>query len=159
MTKELQDNALRTTLNTPIEDRFSATTKLKHREIDSIIRTITQLEAKTLIRNFNGQIELAGPSVLADTASKIAVLLQQVVDPLALIEREFRQTKAQRFDTFLKQGIKKSPALDSLKMEPDLIDMEIAVNRIQAFVKRTEQSITTTQSNMRVKTGVANGNF
>jgi hypothetical protein len=138
---------------------FSAPIQLKYREVDQIISTINNLESQMLTRLRDGTIELVVPTRLAEIIGKIAVLLQQTVDPITFLDREFRQTRARRFDKFLKQGIKKTPAMDSLKFEPDLIDMEIAVNRVNAFIKRTEQTITTIQSNMRVKNGAANGNF
>lgn len=133
-------------------------TPIAQREIDQIIERINQLEGSLLVKRA-GRIELTSPVVIANTLPQLAIILQQAVDPMTQIELDYRRAKAERFDRFIKEGMKKSPAIDQLKFEQDLLEMEAAVNRINNFVKLTQSTISTLQSNIRVQTGMATNNL
>lgn len=135
------------------------TIPISNREIDQIINKINELENGLLARDRTGRITIAPPPQIGEILPRLSILLQQAVDPMSKIDLEFRRARAARYDRFIKEGMKKTPAIDQLKFEQDLIEMESAVNRINNFVKLTQSTITTFQTNLRLQTGIANGNL
>ncbi len=129
-------------------------TPVAEREVNQIIDQINNLESNLLVRTPQG-IEVAPPHVVGATLTKLSILLQQAVDPLTQMDLNFRKTRAKRLDEFLagtkdRPAMKKSPAMDSLKFEIDLIEMESAVNRVNSYIKLTQQMISTFQTNSRL---------
>jgi K+/H+ antiporter YhaU regulatory subunit KhtT len=135
------------------------TVPIAERQVNQIIDSINNLESQLLVRDTQGKISLATPGVICNILPRLSILVQQAVDPMSQLDLRFRKSRAARFDQLLKEGIKKSPAMDQLKMEVDLIEMEAAVNRISNFVKLTQSTITTFQTNLRLQTGMAAGNL
>jgi hypothetical protein len=89
-------------------------------QADQIIQQIEKFQTSLLKQTKNG-VEVNDPGPLSDAIVKIRILLVQLVDKVADAELEYRRTKAARYDKFLKDGMKKSPAKDSLEFESDLI--------------------------------------
>jgi len=98
---------------------------------------------------------MADPHTLSETIAKISVLLAQLVDPIFDAELSYKQSRAKKYDDLLKKGEKKSPAAEAMRFDPELIKMENDVERIRNFIKRTEQIISTTQTHIRVQSGIA----
>lgn len=119
-------------------------------EVSKILETIERQENSMLI-SVGGKVELAPAGMLSDAITKIAVLLGRVVDPLYDADLLYRQTKAAKRDSFLKEGMKKSPAKDELEYDPELMQMGNFVRRAEAHVQRCEQIIMTVQSKMKVQ--------
>ena len=121
---------------------------------DQIISQIAKFESKLLTRGQSG-VEIAPPVVLSETIVKIRVLLLQLVDHLAEAELDYRRSKAARYDRFIKEGMKKSPAIDSLDFEQDLIEKRVAAERLRNYVKYVDSLVSSVQTAIRVQTGIA----
>ena len=121
-------------------------------ETSEIITQIDKLAAKLYVRTAVG-VEPAAPGVLSSNLLFIRGLLVQLVDRASDAERSYRHAKAARFDKLLQDGVKKSPAMDLLKMEKDLIDMEIEAERLKGYMKYTDGLCTSVQSVLRVQAG------
>lgn len=101
---------------------------------------------------------LANPHILSEIAVKLSVLLARLTDPLSQEELQYKESKASKFDSLVKGGMKPSPAGDTLKMDRDLIKREIEIERIKGYLKRTDQIISTLQTHIRVKENEARNN-
>lgn len=121
---------------------------------EQIISQIAKFETKLLIRGKSG-VEIAPPQVLSETIVKIRVLLLQLVDHVADADLDYRRSKAARYDRFIKEGMKKSPAIDSLDFEQDLIEKRIAVERLRNYLKYVDSLVSSVQTAIKVQTGIA----
>lgn len=127
-------------------------------DANKIITQLNAYEARLFVRTAVG-VEPAAPTVLSSNLLLIRGLLVQLVDKVAEAEKSYRHTKAARFDKFIQEGTKKSPAMDQLKMEKDLIDLEIEVERLRGYMKYTDGLCTSVQSVLRVQAGSDKGNY
>lgn len=119
-------------------------------ETDQIIEQLDKFQVRLFVRQ-GGLVVPADPVTLAENLLLIRGLLIQLVDKLAAHELDYRKTKAARFDRFVKEGMKRSPALDQLEFEDDLIDKKIATERIRNYVKYVDGLCTSIQSVLRVQ--------
>lgn len=123
-------------------------------DTDKILEQIGKFEALLLVRGAGG-VEVAPPVILGENIVKIRVLLVQLVDKVAEAELDYRRSKAARFDKFIKEGMKKSPAIDSLDFEQDLIDKKVAAERLRNYLKYIDSLVSSVQTVIRVQTGIA----
>lgn len=121
---------------------------------EQIINQIGKFETQLLIRGQSG-VEIAPPATLSETIVKIRVLLLQLVDHVAEADLDYRRSKAARYDKFIKEGMKKSPAIDSLDFEQDLIEKRIAVERLRNYLKYVDSLVSSVQTAIKVQTGIA----
>lgn len=121
---------------------------------EKLIKKIGEYEAKLLYRGASG-IEVSPPEVLAKSIVTIRLLLVQLIDVVADAEKDYRKTKAVRFDKFIKEGMKKSPALDQLDFEDDIIEKKIEVDRLRGYMKYTDGVVSAVQTLIKVQTGIA----
>lgn len=119
-------------------------------DADQIIHEIEKFQA-TLLINKNNRVEINDPGALSEAIVKIRVLLVQLVDKVATAELEFKRARAARFDKFIKEGMKKTPAVDALKFEQDLIEMEVATERIRNYMKYVDSLVSAVQSLLKVQ--------
>lgn len=119
---------------------------------DKIIEQINQFQTNLLIKTNNGT-ELNNPAVLGETIVKIRVLLVTLVDRYAEADLEFRRLRAQKYDVLLKEGVKKSPAYDSLKMDMELIVLESHAERLRAYMKHVDGLVSSVQSMLKIQSG------
>jgi hypothetical protein len=124
-------------------------------EADGIIKKLGEYEARLLVRGDKG-IEIADPTVLAPTIIQIRTLLVMLVDKVAEAELDFKRSRAARLDKFLKEGMKRSPAIDSVRFEQDLIEKEIAADRLRNYMKYVDSLVSSVQTHIKVQTGIAN---
>lgn len=117
---------------------------------DKIIEQIEKFQTQLLVNHGNG-VEINNPQALAEAIVKIRVLLVQLVDKVADAQLEFKRTRAARYDKFITEGMKKSPAVDALKFEQDLIEMESAAERIQGYMKYVDSLVSAVQSLLKVQ--------
>lgn len=125
---------------------------------NEIIAQLDKFQVKLFVRR-EGQVEPADPVTLAKNLMLIRGLLIQLVDKVADAELDYRKSKATRFDRFIKEGMKKSPAMDQLDMEKDLIDKKIATERLRNYMKYVDGLCTSIQSVLRVMTGSDKGSY
>lgn len=118
--------------------------------VNDIISQLDKFQLK-LFRRVDGTVVPAEPPVLAENLLLIRGLLIQLVDKVADAELDYRKSKAARFDKFLQEGMKRSPAQDQLDMEPDLIDKKIATERVRNYMKYVDGLCTSIQSVLRVQ--------
>lgn len=125
-------------------------------ETDQIIKQLDTYQAR-LFRKERREtgIELvpATPTILSENLLLIRVLLIQLVDKVADAERDYRISKAGRFDELLKEGIKRSPAETQLDMDPALIKKKIDTERLRNYMKYADGMCTSIQSVLRVQSG------
>lgn len=121
-------------------------------EANEIIDQLNKFQVR-LFRKVDGVVVPADPVTLAENLLLIRGLLIQLVDKVAEAELDYRKSKAARFDSFLKQEMKRSPAMDQLDFEQDLIDKKIATERLRNFMKYTDGLCTSIQSVLRVQSG------
>lgn len=119
---------------------------------DQIIAQLDTFQARLFVRR-DGQVEPADPGTLANNLLLIRGLLIQLVDKVADAELDYRKSKAARFDRFITEGMKKSPALDQLEMEDDLIDKKISTERVRNYMKYVDGLCTSIQSVLKVQAG------
>lgn len=119
-------------------------------ETEQILAQLDSFQVKLFVRR-HGQVEPADPSTLANNLLLIRGLLIQLVDKVYQAELEYRKSKAARFDTFIKEGMKKSPAFDALEMEDDLIDMKLSTERVRNYMKYIDGLCTSIQSVLKVQ--------
>lgn len=119
-------------------------------ETDQIIAQLDKFQVKLFVRA-QGMVVPADPVTLAENLLLIRGLLIQLVEKVADAELDYRKSKAARFDKFLKDGMKRSPAMDQLDMEPDLIDKKIATERVRNYCKYVDGLCTSIQSVLRVQ--------
>lgn len=119
---------------------------------NDIITQLERLQAKLFVKTTSG-VEPAAPGVLANNLLLIRGLLVQLVDVVAVSERDYRHAKSARFDQFLKDGMKKSPAMDQLELEPDLIDKKIETERVRNYMKYVDGLCSSIQSVLKVQAG------
>jgi hypothetical protein len=108
-------------------------------QIDSYINELYRVDER-------GQIVPADPAKLATNLLLMRGALTRLVDVVYEADLDYRQTKAARFDRFIKEGMKKSPAFDQLEMEQDLIEKKIATERLKNYMKFAEGLCTSVQS-------------
>ena len=97
-------------------------------ETDQIIKQIEKFQTNLLRPGQNG-VEINDPGALSEAIVKIRVLLVQLVDKVADAELEFKRTRAARYDKLITEGVKRSPAIDTLKFDQELIQMEADAER------------------------------
>ena len=117
---------------------------------EEIIAQLDKFQVKLFVRR-DGQVEPADPTTLANNLLLIRGLLIQLVDKVYEAELQYRKSKAARFDTFIKDGMKKSPAFDALDMEEDLIDMKLSTERVRNYMKYIDGLCTSIQSVLKVQ--------
>lgn len=120
-----------------------------------IIEQLNGFQVKLFVRRGN-TVEPADPVTLANNLLLIRGLLIQLVDKVADSEQEYRHAKAERFDKFIKgdkdtPAMKKSPAIDQLEFEEDLIDMKIGTERVRNYMKYVDGLCTSIQSVLKVQ--------
>lgn len=121
-------------------------------DTDQIITQLDKFQARLFVKRGN-MVEPAAPNVLAENLLLIRGLLIQLVDKVASADLDYRKAKASRFDNFLKEGMKKSPAMDALEMEDDLNKMKIETERLRNYMKYTDGLCTSIQSVLKVQAG------
>lgn len=121
-------------------------------DTDEIIRQLESFQVKLFIRTADGVVP-ADPGTLANNLLLIRGLLIQLVDKVADAELDYRKSKASRFDRFIKEGMKKSPAMDLLEMEQDLIEKKISTERVRNYMKYVDGLCTSIQSVLKVQAG------
>lgn len=119
--------------------------------INQIIEQLERFQAQLLVDR-GGAIEIASPDILGPTIVKIRILLVQMIEKIAEIELDYRKAKSRKYDELVKSGMKKSPALDQLEMDEDLIAKKIEVERIKGYQKYVDSMCSAVQSAMRVTT-------
>lgn len=117
---------------------------------EDIIKQLDSFQVKLFVRR-DGQVEPADPTTLANNLLLIRGLLIQLVDKVYEAELTYRKAKAARFDKFIKEGMKKSPAFDALEMEDDLIDMKLSTERVRNYMKYIDGLCTSIQSVLKVQ--------
>ena len=125
---------------------------------EEIIRQLSIFQGRLFVRR-DGQVEPADPITLSNNLLLVRGLLIQLVDKVAEAELDYRKAKAARFDKFIKDGMKKSPAMDQLEMEPDLVEKKIATERLRNFMKYTDGLCTSIQSVLKVQAGANGGGY
>lgn len=125
---------------------------------DQIIAELDKFQVRLFIRR-DGQVEPADPQTLANNLLLIRGLLIQLVEKVADSELDYRKAKAARFDRFLKEGMKKSPAMDMLEMEQDLIEKKISTERVRNYMKYVDGLCTSIQSVLKVQTGSSKSDY
>ena len=123
-----------------------------------IIEQLNSFQVKLFVRRGN-EVEPADPVTLANNLLLIRGLLIQLVDKVADAELEYRHAKAVKYDKLIADGVKKSPAIDSLKMDKELIDMEIETERVRNFMKYTDGLCTSIQSVLKVQASSNKGEY
>lgn len=119
-------------------------------QTEDIIAQLDKFQVKLFVRR-DGQVEPADPTTLANNLLLIRGLLIQLVDKVYEAELAYRKAKAARFDKFIKEGMKKSPAFDALEMEDDLIDMKLSTERVRNYMKYIDGLCTSIQSVLKVQ--------
>ena len=119
-------------------------------DTEAIIKQLDSFQVKLFVRR-DGQVEPADPTTLANNLLLIRGLLIQLVDKVYESELTYRKTKASRFDRFIKEGMKKSPAFDALDMEDDLIDMKLSTERVRNYMRYIDGLCTSIQSVLKVQ--------
>jgi hypothetical protein len=116
-------------------------------------RIIEQIEKfqKQLLKSTSNGVEVNDPGPLSDAIVKIRILLVQLVDKVAEAELDYRRTKAARYDKFLKEGMKKSPAKDSLEFEQDLLEMASTAERLRNYMRYVDGLVSAVQSLLKVQ--------
>lgn len=121
-------------------------------DTEAIIKQLDSFQVKLFVRT-NGEVLPADPVTLSNNLLLIRGLLIQLVEKVYEAELDYRKSKASRFDRFLKEGMKKSPAMDSLDMEPDLIDKKLSTERVRNYMKYVDGLCTSIQSVLKVQAG------
>lgn len=119
-------------------------------DTDKIIEQIEKFQT-TLLRPGQNGVEINDPQTLSQAIVKIRVLLVQLVDKVADAELDYKRTRAARYDRFITEGMKKSPAVDALKFENDLIEKEVATERIRNYCKYVDSLVSAVQSLLKVQ--------
>lgn len=123
-----------------------------------IIAELDKFQVRLFVRR-DGQVEPADPQTLANNLLLIRGLLIQLVEKVADAELDYRKAKAARFDRFIKEGMKKSPAMDMLEMEQDLIEKKISTERVRNYMKYVDGLCTSIQSVLKVQTGSSKSDY
>lgn len=121
-------------------------------QTDEIIAQLDKFQVKLFVRQ-DGEVLPADPVTLSNNLLLIRGLLIQLVEKVYDAELDYRKAKAARFDRFLKEGMKKSPAMDQLDMEPDLIDKKLSTERVRNYMKYVDGLCTSIQSVLKVQAG------
>ena len=75
----------------------------------------------------------------------------QLVDKVAEAELEFKRERASRYDKNIQDGLKRTPAADTLKFDKELIEMESTAERIRNYMKYVDGLVSSVQSLLKVK--------
>lgn len=121
-------------------------------DTEAIIKQLDSFQVKLFVRN-GGEVLPADPVTLSNNLLLIRGLLIQLVEKVYDAELDYRKSKAARFDRFLKEGTKRSPAMDQLDMEPDLIDKKLSTERVRNYMKYVDGLCTSIQSVLKVQAG------
>lgn len=128
-------------------------------DINGIIKLIEREQLKLIVTDGPERGEIKKPVDVANAIVKIRMLLVQLVDKVAETELDYRQTKASRYDKFIKEGMKKSPAFDLLEMEEDLIQKKIETERVKGYMRYVDSLVSAVQSLLKVQSGADKGNY
>jgi hypothetical protein len=118
---------------------------------EQIIAQLDRFQANLFVKTQAG-LEPAAPAVLSKNLLLIRGLLVPLVDKVAESEKSYRLQKAARLDGFLKDGMKRSPAIDALEFEEDLIGLKIETERIRNYMKYVDGLCTAVQSTLKQQT-------
>ncbi len=121
-------------------------------DTETIISQIEKFQTQLIVNTANG-VEINNPVALSEAIVKIRMLLVQLVNKVADAELEFRRTRAARYDKFIKDGVKKSPASDALKYEQDLIELEVGAERLKNYMRYCDSLVSSVQSSLKVQVG------
>lgn len=124
----------------------------------NIIAQLEKFQARLFIKGAAG-VEPADPVTLSSNLLLIRGLLVQLVEKVAEAELRYRHAKASRFDQFVKDGMKKSPAIDALDFEKDLIDMKIETERVRNYMKYVDGLCTSVQSVLKVQSSSGKNDY
>lgn len=94
----------------------------------------------------------AGASILASRIILIRGQMIHLVDKVAEAEKEYKFEEAKLFDKLIQEGIKKSPAIDAVKMNPDLASKKIEVERLRNYLKYIDGLCTSVQTVIKFET-------
>jgi hypothetical protein len=117
---------------------------------NQIITELDKFQAQLFVRR-DGAVVPSDPVTLANNLLRIRGLLIALVDHVADADLDYRKTKAARFDKLIKEGVKRSPAMDQLDMEEDLIDKKITAERLRNYAKYVDGLCTSIQSVLKVQ--------
>lgn len=121
-------------------------------DAERIIKQLESYQLQLFVRTSSGT-EPADPTTLSSRLLLIRALLLQLVDHLANSDRQYRLMKAARLDGFLEKGMKKSPAIDQLEFEEDLIELKVNTERLRNYIKYVDGLCSGIQSVLKVQIG------
>lgn len=127
-------------------------------ETDQIIKQLDGFQAKLFVRE-GGVIIPADPVTLANNLLLIRGLLIQLVDKVAKADLEFKKTRAAKFHKLIEAGSKKSPASDELKMDEELIQLEVGAEQIRNYMRYVDGLCTSIQSVLKVQSSSSKNEY
>jgi hypothetical protein len=129
-------------------------------ETDQIIEKLNNLMVASFRRDPDSPKDIipVAPIQLSNNLLHIRGLLLQLVDKVADSERDYRLSKAAKYDELIKTLVNEKPmsrsaASDQLDYEPTLIEKKIATERVRNFMKYVDGLCTSMQSVLRVQAG------
>lgn len=128
-------------------------------EADDIIKLIEKEQLKLLVTEGPNRGDINDPVSVSKAIVTIRMFLVQLVDKVADAELEFKRSRAARYDKFITSGMKKSPAVDALKFEQDLIEKEIATERVRNYMKYVDSLVSAVQTLLKVQASGDRGQF
>lgn len=110
-------------------------------------------------RLLTGQGQINAPTEVSQAIVTIRLLLLQMVDLVSDADLDFKRTRAARFDKHLKDGVKRSPAEQMVKMDQELIAMENNVERVNKYMKYCDSLVSAVQSMLKVQASGDRGQY
>lgn len=120
-------------------------------DITKKLQAIRDREANLLIKTANGTIKIAEPTVLSENVTILAIMLSELIEPLTELELQYRETKAAKYTSLIKSGVSRSAAKGETEVDVELARLKVDINRLENYIRRTEQIITTVQSHIKSK--------
>lgn len=125
---------------------------------EQIIEQIDRFQANLLTKR-DGQVEINDPVTLSETIVKIRVLLVTLTNKVADAELEYKRLRAGKYAQNIKDGMKRSPASDSLRYDEELIEMESVSDRLRNYMKYVDGLVSSVQSLLKVQSSSEKNQF
>lgn len=111
--------------------------------IPEIVKSIVQLEE---------ELNLSNPHRASAIAVEMSVLLGNLVEPFSELEEQYLTLRGEKYVKNLEDGLKPTPASNSLEFDPELIKLKIRLEKFNGFIRSRERTINRIENHLREKT-------
>lgn len=108
-----------------------------HEQVTNILALSDELD---VVRN---------PHRASEIAVEMSVLLAGLSEPLHQLELQYQLLRGERYHKNLDEGLKPTPAKDSLEFDEELIKLKLRLEKFKEFVRSHERLVNRVENHLR----------